>query len=275
MLIDTHCHLTSPPLASRVDDVLDAARRAGVTQFIVPGVDPDDWPAIAALARRHAPSVRGAFGIHPMAADRANPETLALLADYGREACAIGEIGLDYTLPDVPRELQQAAFRAQIRVAVETGLPVILHCRKAFRDLLAILDEEGVARVRGVMHAFSGSPEVATACLRLGLFISVAGSVTYPTAVRPVAVVRQVPLDRLLLETDSPDMTPEPLRGRPNEPAFLRETARRVAEIKGISADAVARATTDNARRLFRLSPFPDNTNNSEVPHVPAPLLPH
>ncbi|WP_298433647.1 TatD family hydrolase [Geobacter sp.] len=257
MLIDTHCHLTSPPLASRVDDVLDAARRAGVTQFIVPGVAPAGWPAIAALAREHSPSVRAAFGIHPLAAAQANPATLALLADYGREACAIGEIGLDYTLPDLPREVQQAALRAQLRVAVEAGLPVMLHCRKAFRDLLAILEEEGVARVGGVMHAFSGSPEVAAACLRLGLFISVAGSVTYPTAVRPVAVARQVPLDRLLLETDAPDMAPEPHRGRTNEPAFLTETARKVAEIKGISIDAVARATTANARRLFGLSPLP------------------
>ncbi|AJE04468.1 TatD family hydrolase [Geobacter pickeringii] len=257
MLIDTHCHLNAPPLLSRHPEVLDAARRAGVTQFLVPGVTPRGWGEIAALARAQGPAVQAAFGIHPMAADAADAEALALLRQYAREACAIGEIGLDYTLTGVPREAQQAAFRAQLRVAADAGLPVILHCRKAFRDLLTILDEEGGARAGGVMHAFSGSPEIAAACLQRGLFISLSGTVTYATAVRPVAVARQLPLDRLLLETDSPDLTPEPHRGRPNEPAFLAETARKVAEIRGASPDTVERATTDNARRLFRLSPPP------------------
>lgn len=255
MLIDTHCHLDAPVLASRLCEVLDAARRAGVTRFLVPGVAPGGWRGISLLAREQGPAVRAAFGIHPMAAEEADAGALTLLAQYAREACAIGEIGLDYTLTGVPRAAQQAAFRAQLRVAADAGLPLIIHCRKAFRDLLTILDEEGGARDGGVMHSFSGSPEIAAACLRRGLFISLSGTVTYATAVRPVALARQIPLDRLLLETDSPDMTPEPHRGSPNEPAFLAETARRVAEIRGESFDTVARATTDNARRLFRLTP--------------------
>jgi TatD DNase family protein len=166
---------------------------------------------------------------------------------------AIGEIGLDYTLADVPREAQIAAFRSQLKLALKCGLPLIIHCRKAFQDLLSILMKENVQKVGGVMHAFSGSPETARACIKLGLFISVAGTVTYSSAVKPLAVVKSIPLAHLLLETDAPDMTPEPYRGRPNEPAFLVETARKVAEIKGVTMEEVAAVTTANAERLFLL----------------------
>lgn len=253
MLIDTHCHLDVPPLACRIDNVLAAARSAGVRGIIIPGIDPDGWPGISALARRHGPEVRAAYGIHPMRAGAADGETLARLAELAPQGVAIGEIGLDYTLTDVSRETQQQAFRAQLRLAAAAGLPILVHCRKAFADLLAIMAEERVERVGGVMHAFSGSPESAAACRRLGLLISAAGTITYRNAVRPVEVIRQTPLDQLLLETDAPDMTPESHKGEPNEPAFIVETARRVAEIKGVTPDKVAQVTTANAQRLFRL----------------------
>lgn len=253
MLIDTHCHLDDPALLSRLPEVLAAAAQAGVARFIVPGVGPDGWLAIAALARE-AKGVYAAFGLHPM---HAGLYAAGLLADLARMlpgAVAVGEIGLDYALQKVPREMQQEAFRGQLRLAVGQGLPVLIHCHRAFQDLLRILREEGVERVGGVMHAFSGSPEVARECVRLRLYISVAGTVTYENAVRPVEVVRQISLDHILLETDAPDMTPEPYRGRANEPALLVETAKKVAEIKGVSLAEVATATTDNAVRLFRLS---------------------
>jgi len=175
------------------------------------------------------------------------------LRPFAARGVAIGEIGLDYLITAVTRERQQAAFRAQLRLALEMQLPVLIHCRKAFQDLLTILREEHAERVGGVMHAFSGSPEIATECIKLGFLISISGTVTYANAVRPLEIVRQIPLDYLVLETDAPDMTPEPYRGRSNEPAFLIETARKVAEIKGISVEEIARVTTANARRLFRI----------------------
>jgi TatD DNase family protein len=252
MIIDTHCHLDDPSLLNRLPDVLTAAAAAGVGKFIIPGVGPAGWDTIAALARERE-GIYPACGLHPMYADQYDEKMLEALARFAQEAVAIGEIGLDYLLSEFSRARQLAAFRAQLRLAVELGLPVLIHCRKAFQDLLGVLREENVARVGGVMHAFSGSPEVAQECIDMGLYIAVAGPVTYRNAIKPLEVVRAVPLDHLVLETDAPDMTPEPHRGQGNEPAFLVEIARKVAEIKGVTVNEVERVTTSNAERLFRI----------------------
>jgi TatD DNase family protein len=252
MFFDSHCHLDHPLLSLDLPGLIASARTAGVTGFLVPGVDPEGWQAIASLARRFPPAFP-AFGVHPMHAPLLSAAVLAQLQRLAPLAAAIGEIGLDYALPAPCREIQQHAFRAQLRLAVQAGLPVLIHCRKAFPDLLAILKEEGVERAGGVMHAFSGSLETARACVRLGLHISLAGSVTFQNAVRPPAVAAWVPLERLLLETDAPDLAPEPHRGGVNLPEYLLETAARVAAIRGISLEELARATTANAIRLFRL----------------------
>ncbi|RNC72289.1 MAG: TatD family deoxyribonuclease [Desulfuromonadales bacterium] len=252
MLIDTHCHLDDSSLRPRLEKVIAAARDAGVDRFIVPGVAPEGWDGIAALAVDR-PTIFPAFGIHPMASDRADDRALARLATLARGAVAIGEIGLDYLVPSPSRAVQQVAFREQLRIAVSAGIPALIHCRKAFQDILRILREEGVGRIGGIMHAFSGSVETARECIGLGLLISVSGTVTYHNAVRPVAVAREIPMGSLVLETDAPDMTPEPLRGTPNEPAFMIETARRLAELKGVPLEEVARETTKNAHHLLRL----------------------
>ena len=252
MLTDTHCHLDDPALRPRIDEVIAAARQAGVGRIIVPGVAPGGWDGIASLAVEQE-GVFPAYGIHPQVADQARDEALARLTILAKSAVALGEIGLDHLLLNVPRAVQERAFREQLRIAVAVGVPVIIHCRRAFEPLLRILREEGVSRVGGVMHAYSGSVEIARECIGLGLLISVAGTITYRNAVRPVAVAREIPLEHLLLETDAPDMTPEPFRGIPNEPAFLAVTARRLAELKGVTPDHVARATSANATRLFRL----------------------
>jgi TatD DNase family protein len=255
MFFDSHCHLDHPLLSSDLPKLIAAAKSAGVSRFLVPGVDPAGWPGIAALASRF-PEIYPAFGVHPMHADLFTPETASQLLAMAPLAAAIGEIGLDYALGDPPRETQRYAFRAQVRLAVQARLPVLIHCRKAFQDLLGILTEEGVERVGGVMHAFSGSPEMARDCVRLGLHISLAGTVTYRNAVRPLAVAAAVPLERLLLETDAPDLAPEPHRDGVNLPEFLLETAARVAQLRGIGLEELARATTGNALRLFG-PPFP------------------
>ena len=256
MLFDTHCHLDAPSLLSRLTHVLAAGKAAGVGGYIIPGVAPEGWAGIALLAEEHA-GIYPAFGLHPMLADRFDDALPGKLLSFANGAVAIGEIGLDYQVTNVTREQQQAAFRAQLRLAVEMGVPVLIHCRKAFRDLLGILGEARVQRVGGVMHAFSGSLETARECINLGLLISIAGTVTYLNAVRTLGIARHIPLEHLVLETDAPDMTPEPHRGRANEPAFLIEIARKVAEIKGVSVAEVARVTTENAERLFRLGSSP------------------
>lgn len=250
---DTHCHLDFPPLQARIKDVLARARSAGIGSFVVPGVAPDGWPRIVALAAQEA-GVLPAIGLHPFHAHLHTPPLLDELDNYAAQVVAIGEIGLDYLVPFPDRIQQQKAFRSQLRLAVAAGLPVILHCRRAFQDLLAILREEGAGRVRGVMHSFSGSVETARECISLGLLIGVSGTVTYRNAVRPVDVVRQIPLEHLLLETDAPDITPEPFRGRDNEPAFLLTTARKVADLIEIELSVVAEVTTRNARALFAAS---------------------
>jgi TatD DNase family protein len=252
MFVDSHCHLDDPALLVRLSEVLAAGREAGVEKYLVPGVSPDGWDGIARLAEEHT-GVYPAFGLHPMRAGCYDASLLTRLRSFSDRAVAIGEIGLDYLITDPPRDVQKVAFRAQLRLAVTAGRPVILHCRRAFQDLLTIFREEDGPRIGGVMHAFSGSPEVAGECVRLGLFIGVAGTVTYRNAVRPPAVVRSIPLKHLLLETDAPDLTPEPYRGRANEPAFLAAIAGKVAEMKGVSPAEVARVTTANAERLFKL----------------------
>ncbi|HEY6873000.1 MAG TPA: TatD family hydrolase [Geobacteraceae bacterium] len=253
MFVDTHCHLDDPVLFARLPEVLKAGDAAGIGKYLIPGVAPDGWDRIAALAAKE-PGVFPAFGLHPMLAGLFDAQLLERLRSFTGVAVAVGEIGLDYLAAGVPRETQQVAFRAQLRLAVEAAVPVMIHCRRAFRDLLHILREERVERVGGVMHAFSGSPETARECVQLGLAIGVAGPATYVNAVRPLEVVRQIPLEHLLLETDAPDLTPEPHRGASNEPAFLVEIARKVAEIKGVTVETVARITTRNATKLFRLS---------------------
>ena len=254
MFVDTHCHLDSPSLLARLDDVLASAGASGVRKIICPGVGPDGWETIAGLAKSRK-GVFAAFGLHPMLAGFYRQELAERLADYSGHAVAIGEIGLDYALPHVSRDQQRIAFRNQLRVAVDVGLPVLVHCRRAFADALMIMKEENVRRVGGVMHAFSGSYEIAVECIRLGLSISVSGTVTYRNAVKRVEVVGKLPLEHMLLETDAPDMTPEPHRGRDNEPAYLVEVARKVAEIRGMDVQQLGEVTTRNAERLFWLLP--------------------
>ncbi len=252
MIIDTHCHLDHPALAARLPAVLAEARRAGVEKFVVPGVDPEGWRGIAELAEREK-GIYPAFGLHPMLACRYHEGLPEELQRYAPTAVAIGEIGLDYAVSGASREDQIAALRGQLRQAVRLGLPVLLHCRQAFQDLLRIVKEERVREVGGVMHAFSGSFEMAREFIKENLCVSLAGAITYRNAVKPLEVAARIPLEHLVLETDAPDMTPVPCRGRENEPAFLRFIAEKLANIKGISVEEVAAVTTANAERLLRI----------------------
>ena len=250
-LIDTHCHLDQERFAARLPQVLEAAAAAGVTRFVVPGVHPRDWGRMAAIAQRHE-GVYPAFGIHPMHADTADDATLQRLADLAPAGVAIGEIGLDPLYP-ISLDIQERAFREQLRLASSLGLPVLVHCRRAFQRTLQILGEEKAGRPGGIMHAFSGSVEMARQFIRLGFLISISGTVTWDNAVRPARLAGELPLERLVLETDAPDLTPQRFRGQPNQPAYLTEVLAAVARIRGALPADVAARTTQNALTMFSL----------------------
>ncbi|MBK5273873.1 MAG: TatD family hydrolase [Desulfuromonadales bacterium] len=245
-LIDTHCHLDLEPLSAHLADVLANAERAGVSHCVVPGVHPDGWERMAGLAGRYK-QVFPAYGIHPMHAGLADDDRLSHLASIAAAGVAIGEIGLDpaYT---IPLERQERAFRDQLRLAVSLGLPVLVHCRRAFQRTLRILQEEGAHHVGGLMHAYSGSSEMAREFIRLGFAISISGMVTRNNSLRLHRVVHELALEELVLETDAPDLTPQRYRGRPNQPAYLMETLQAVARIKGV--DPLAAARSCRARSL-------------------------
>jgi TatD DNase family protein len=252
-LFDTHVHLNAAPLIENLDREIDRARQAGVESFLIPGVRWKEWPQMLSVARA-VPGALVAPGLHPLAAAEWNEEVAAGLIDLFSNTltAAVGEIGLDALIDSPDMEVQERAFRSQLRLAVEAQLPVLIHCRRATGRLLAILREEKAQRVGGIFHAFSGSIETAMEAIRLGFVLGFGGPLTYPNARRIPEVLRQVPKDAIVLETDAPDMPPHPHRGEPNAPANLPLIARRMAEVRGWSEEETARVTTENARRILK-----------------------
>jgi TatD DNase family protein len=246
--VDTHAHLHDAAFAGDRPAVLARARAAGVARLLTVGTDPDTARAAVALATSE-PDVYAAVGIHPHDAATADDDALGVIAELARvpRVVAIGEIGLDYHRNLSPAGAQRDALRAQLALAREVGKPVLLHCRDAHADLLALLTEEGIGRAGGIMHCFSGDLAVARRCLALGLLVSIAGPVTYPNARRLGEVVRALGLDPLVIETDCPYLPPQPWRGMRNEPAYLAATAARIAELTGLPVADVARRTTATA----------------------------
>lgn len=248
MLIDTHCHLDLPPLVNQLDELLAEARAVGVTRWVVPSVHPEGWQRISGLTAQH-PALRPAYGVHPLHAGIATADHLLQLRQLAPAGVAIGEIGLDGSYGDPGQ--QEALFREQLRIARQHGLPVLIHCRKAIGRTVAILREERADQVGGIMHAFSGSLESARECIKLGFVISLSATLTRNNAVRPLQLAAQLPLEQLVLETDAPDLPPSAHPGCSNRPAWLHETASRLAAIKGISIAEVARRTTATAQRIL------------------------
>jgi TatD DNase family protein len=250
---DTHCHLDVPAFDADRAAVLARAGAVGVRYILNPAYDLASSRRAVALASAETGLI-AAVGIHPNDAAGFDESSLAeLRALAGKPGvAAIGEIGLDYHWDTVPREAQAQAFVAQLALARELDLPVIIHCREAYDDLLTILCTHG----RGLdllMHAFAGSLEHLNAALALGAYVGIGGPVTYPKAHALREAVRAAPLDRLVLETDAPYLPPQAHRGQRNEPAYLVEVAQKVAEVRSLSVHEIARRTLDNGRRLFRL----------------------
>ena len=253
MLIDSHCHLEYKGLVEDQQGVLARARDAGVGGFLSISTRQREWQQVIATAERES-DVWASVGIHPHEADaHADMGEAALLeAAAHPRVIAIGETGLDYYYDHSDRTTQQALLRRHIAVSRETGLPLIVHTRDAREDTLRILAEEGAAEVGGVLHCFTEDWAMAEQALALNFHISFSGIVTFKNARQIQDVARQVPADRLLVETDSPYLAPTPHRGKPNHPAWVRHVAEFVAQLRGQSLEQVAAITTANYFRLFQ-----------------------
>jgi len=254
MLIDSHAHLEMREFDADRQEVLERARLAGVDCIITVGTTPDLSRKALVLARQYE-NVYATVGIHPHDVAKANEKSLAELGELARDpkVVAYGEIGLDFFRNISPREEQIEMFDGQLALARDLDLPVIIHDRDAHEQTLRIVRSSGVRR--GVFHCFSGDWAMARQCIDLGFHISVPGVVTFEKSKVLQEVVRQAPLDSILLETDCPYLTPVPHRGKRNEPAFIVHTARKVAEIRGMDPEDLARAAAANTRKLFRINP--------------------
>ena len=253
MLIDSHCHLDFPDYAGTVDAVVARATEAGVGVCLSIGTELKRFPGVKAVAEKF-PNVWCSVGVHPHESEK---ELLDDEAALIREAAhpkvvGIGETGLDYYYEHSPREPQQKNFRSHIAAARQTGLPVIVHTRDADDDTIAILrDEMEKGAFTGLIHCFTGTQKLADAALELGLYISVSGIATFKNSQALRDVIKTVPLERLLVETDAPFLAPAPHRGKTNEPAFVVYTAKMLAELKGVTPDELAKVTSENFFRLF------------------------
>ncbi len=253
-LVDTHAHLDMPPLNGEIDRVLDRAKINQVGQVISVGIDLDSSKEAVRIAAEYEP-VFAAIGIHPHEAKNVQQEDFERLQGMAslQEVVAWGEIGLDFFKEYSPPDMQRRVFEEQLDLATRVGLPVIIHDRDAHDAVVEILGNYAGQGLKGVFHCFSGGMDLARKVLDLGLYISITGVVTFPKSRQLQDAVRYVPIDRLLVETDSPFLSPVPFRGKPNEPARVAIVAKTVAHLKDLSIQEVAHWTTANARALFGL----------------------
>lgn len=251
MYIDSHCHINFPDLADKLPEVFSLMASNQVSHALCISVELEKFPEIRALAEAHA-NVYASVGVHPDHEDCTEPtvEALVALADHPK-VVAIGETGLDYFRLTGDLEWQRARFRTHIRAARATGKPLVIHTRSAAEDTLRIMREERAGEAGGVMHCFTESLEVAEAAIEQGFHISFSGIVTFKNAASLRDVAAAIPLDRMLIETDSPYLAPVPHRGKTNQPGFVKHVAEEIARVRGITAEAVGAATTENFFRLF------------------------
>lgn len=252
MFFDSHCHLTAEQFDADREAVIQQAVDAGVTRMLTLATDVGSSRAVIALAERYE-GVYAAIGIHPESVRLAAFEDLEIIRELAAhpKVVALGEIGLDYYWDRTTAEVQQTFFEKQLQLAAELDLPVAIHDREAHDEIMATLREMRGIHVRGVLHAFSGGVEMAQDAFALGLMISLGGPVTFKNNKHAPDLVRAVPLEKILLETDSPYLAPHPYRGKRNEPAHVKLVAERIAELKSVSMAQVATQTTTNAQHLF------------------------
>ncbi|HTE77421.1 MAG TPA: TatD family hydrolase [Xanthobacteraceae bacterium] len=266
MLIDSHCHLDFPDFASELDAVMARARAAGIERMVTISTRVRRQPEVLAIADRFA-EVYCSLGTHPHYAHEELDVTPAELVRRARAAkvVAVGEAGLDYHYDNSPREAQEHGFRTHIAAARESALPLVIHSREADDDTARILEEEmGQGAFAAVLHCFTGGRELARRAVALGHFISFTGILTFKNSQALRAIAAELPADRILVETDAPYLAPGKYRGRRNEPAYVVETAKVLAEVRGVSLDAIAEQTTANFYRLFAKVPRAGTAKESE-----------
>lgn len=257
-LIDTHCHLDVAEFSEDLSAVIQRADTAGVSEMIVPAIDQAHWQHLSEITDAH-PELHPAFGLHPMFMSAHRKEHLDQLERWLHEhrAVAVGECGLDFYIPEHDKTAQIEYFEAQLNIARNQQLPVIIHCRKAMDQVIHSLRK--IRPLSGVLHSFSGSLQQAEQCMDLGFLFGIGGPITYERAMKFRALVAQLPEDSLLLETDAPDQPIHGFQGQRNEPARIIHVLRAIAEVRKETPETVATYTTENARRLFRLSGQPSD----------------
>lgn len=254
MLIDTHSHIDMDNYKDRFDEVIAEAKNFGVEKIVIPGVEPSGFKRIVELCEKYE-NIYGAVGIHPEDLASFDTDAESLIREYIKhpKIVALGEIGLDYYWDKTQTERQKEIFEKQILIAKNAEKPVLVHDREAHLDTFEILKKTKANDVGVVMHCFSGSPEFAIECIKEGFYIALGGVVTFKNAKKVKEVAKIVPLNRLLLETDAPYMTPVPYRGKENQPAYVKFVAEEIAKLRNISFEEVAEATSENATKLFNL----------------------
>ncbi|MGD6778057.1 MULTISPECIES: TatD family hydrolase [Bacillaceae] len=252
MLFDTHVHLNADQYEEDLQEVLDRAQAEKVTNMVVVGFDRKTITRAMELVEKYD-FLYAAVGWHPVDAIDMTEEDLAWIEDLTshEKVVAIGEMGLDYHWDKSPKEIQKEVFRKQIQLAKKVKLPIVIHNRDATADVVQILKEEDAKEVGGIMHCFTGSLEVAKECMEMNFYISFGGPVTFKNAKKPKEVVKEIPMEKLLIETDCPYLTPHPYRGKRNEPGYVRLVAEQIAELKELTVEEVAEKTTANAKKLF------------------------
>lgn len=255
MLFDTHAHLNAEQYNEDLEQVIERAKSEKVEKIVVVGFDRPTITRAMELIEAYD-FMYAAIGWHPVDAIDMTDEDLAWIKELSQheKVVAIGEMGLDYYWDKSPKDVQKEVFRRQIALAKEVNLPIIIHNRDATEDVMTILKEEGAAEVGGIMHCFTGSLEIAKACMEMNFYISFGGPVTFKNAKKPKEVVKDIPSDRLLIETDCPYLTPAPFRGKRNEPSYVKYIAEQIAELREISFEELAALTTENAKKVFRIN---------------------
>lgn len=254
MLFDTHAHLNADQFEEDVDEVIKRAQAEGVSNIVVVGFDEKTIKGALKLAESYE-FIYAAVGWHPVDAIDMNDDHLAWIEQLAShpKVVALGEMGLDYYWDKSPKNVQKDVFRKQIRLAKKVKLPIIIHNRDAHEDIVKILKEEDAAEVGGIMHCFGSSLEIAKQCIEMNFYLSFGGPVTFKNAKKPKEVAKEIPLDRLLIETDCPYLSPHPNRGKRNEPSYVKLVAEAIAEIKEIPYQELVRATNENAKKLFAI----------------------
>jgi TatD DNase family protein len=254
MLIDSHAHLEMQDFKKDLEEVIQRAKESEVEYIFTVGTEKKDWKRALEIANSH-PSIYAILGVHPHNVKEIDDQDYSMLKGLcqNEKVKAYGEIGLDFFRNLSPRDIQLKRFREQIGLAKELKLPIVIHDREAHQQTLEILKSERAGECGGIIHCFSGDYEMAKACIDMGFYISIPGTITFKNADGFREIVKRIPLESLLVETDAPFLTPEPFRGKRNESGYVRYTAQKVAEIKKVSFEKVAEVTTENAIRVYGL----------------------